>query len=128
MSKVYLHRSGAPDKLLGRVSSDGRVYKSYPGPDDYVGRVDLESGRVHAQRFGPDEYIGRTDLDTGKVWRDVEAGPDQHLGWVNEKGEMRYDVAGWTDEYIGRIEREASFAEAGAAFLLLVWPAFAAHQ
>lgn len=126
--KVYLHRSGVPDKLLGRVEPEGRVYRSYPGPDDYVGRVDLATGKVFAQRFGPDEYIGRTNTNNGRVYRDVEGGPDEYLGRVAKDGRMHYDVAGWADEYMGRIEGGASLGEAGAAFLLLVWPAFAENQ
>lgn len=88
----------------------------------------LESGKVYAQRLGNDEYIGRVDMDSGKVWRDVAAGPDEYLGRVHGDGRMDYHVAGRTDEYIGRIAGDASLAHAGAAFLLLVWPAFVEHQ
>jgi len=129
MSKVYLIRPGAlPDRLLGRVESNGRVHRSYPGPDDEVGRVNPETGRVHALRLGLDEYIGRVDLDNGKVYRHVAAGPDEYLGRVHEGGRIDYHVAGRVDEYIGRISGDASLAQAGAAFLLLVWPAFAENQ
>ena len=64
----------------------------------------------------------------GKVWRHVAAGADEYLGRVHEDGRMDYHVAGRVDEYIGRIAGDASLAQAGAAFLLLVWPAFAEHQ
>ena len=129
MSKAYLQREGvAHDKLLGRVEDNGRVYRTYLGPDDEIGHVHLDSGKVYAQRIGNDEYIGRVDLDNGKVWRDVTAGPDEYLGRVHEDGRMDYHVAGRADEYIGRIAGDASLAQAGAAFLLLVWPAFAEHQ
>jgi hypothetical protein len=129
MSKVYLRRPGAlPDDLLGRVGSNGRVYRSYLGPDDEIGHVNLESGKVYAQRLGLDEYIGRVDLDDGKVYRHVAAGPDEYLGRVHEDGRMHYDVAGRVDEYIGRIAGDFSLAQAGAAFLLLAWPAFAENQ
>ena len=122
MSKVYLQRVGiSHDKLLGRVEDNGRVYRTYLGPDDEIGHVHLDSGKVYAQRIGNDEYVGRVDLDNGKVWRDVTAGP-------HEDGRMDYHVAGRADEYIGRITADASLALAGAAFLLLVWPAFAKHQ
>ncbi len=129
MSKVYLQRSGAlPDKLLGRVESNGRVYRTHLGPDDEIGHVNLETGKVYAQRLGPDEYIGRVDLDNGRVYRDVTAGPDEYLGRVHEDGRMHYHVAGRVDDYIGRIVGDVSLAQAGAAFLLLVWPAFAKDQ
>ena len=129
MSKVYLQRSGAlPDELLGRVESNGRVLRTHLGPDDEIGHVNLETGRVHAQRLGLDEYIGRVDLANGKVYRHVAAGPDEYLGRVHEDGRMHYEVAGRVDEYIGRISGDVSLAQAGAAFLLLAWPAFAENQ
>ena len=129
MSKAYLQREGiAHDKLLGRVEDNGRVYRTYLGPDDEIGHVHLDSGKVYAQRLGNDEYIGRVDLANGKVWRHVAAGADQYLGRVHEDGRMDYHVAGRADEYIGRIAAGASLVQAGAAFLLLVWPAFAEHQ
>ncbi len=127
--KVYLQKAGIlHDKLLGRVEDNGRVYRTHLGPDDEIGRVHIDSGKVYVQRPGKDEYIGRVDLDDGRVWRDVTAGPDEYLGRVHENGRMDYHLAGRADEYIGRISDGASLAQAGAAFLLLVWPAFAEHQ
>jgi hypothetical protein len=41
---------------------------------------------------------------------------------------MDYHVAGQADEYIGRIAGEATLAQVGAAFLLLVWPAHVGDQ
>ena len=129
MVKVYLQRPGvAHDKLLGRVEEDGRVYRTQLGPDDQIGHVDLESGKVYAQRLGLDEYIGRVDLDSGKVWQDVTAGPDEYLGRVHEGGRMECHVAGEADDYMGRIAGDASLAQAGAAFLLLVWPVYTEQQ
>ena len=127
--KVYLRKSGIQhDHLLGRVEGNGRVYRTHLGPDDEIGHVRLDSGKVYAQRLGNDDYVGRVDLVNGKIWRDVTAGPDEYLGRVHEDGRMDYHVAGRADEYIGRIESGASLAQAGAAFLLLVWPAYAEHQ
>jgi hypothetical protein len=123
--KVYLRKAGiAHDKLLGRVEDNGRVYRTYLGPDDEIGHVHLDSGKVYAQRLGNDDYVGRVDLDNGRIWRDVTAGPDEYLGRVHQDGRMDYHVAGRADEYIGRMEDVASLAQAGAAFLLLVWPAY----
>ena len=127
--KVYLQRAGIlHDKLLGRVKENGRVYRTHLGPDDEIGHVHLETGKVYAQRLGNDEYVGRVDLDDGKVWRDVTAGPDEYLGRVHEDGRMHCHLATRPDDYVGRIGRGASRAHAGAAFLLLVWPAFAEEQ
>ncbi len=123
MSKVYQHRAGLPDKLLGRVKDDGRVTRSELGPDDQIGRVDLESGEVRASRIGPDKYIGRVDLESGRVYRHVAASSDEYLGRVNMDGRMDRHDAISPDEYMGKIESPKSLAYAGAAFLLLVLPA-----
>jgi hypothetical protein len=128
MHKVYLHRPAAADRLLGRVGDSGRIYRTYVGPDDLIGRVDLDTGKVYSQRPGPDEYIGRVDLHSGKVHRDVPGGRDEYLGRVHENGRMDYHLPGQADQYVGRIGGDASLAQAGAAFLLLVWPAFAESQ
>ena len=37
MEKVYLHRSIAPDILLGRMDASGKVYETHFGPDRYEG-------------------------------------------------------------------------------------------
>jgi hypothetical protein len=127
--KVYLQRPGvAHDQLLGRVEDNGRVHRTHLGPDDEIGHVHLDSGKVYAQRLGNDEYVGRVDLDDGKVWRDVTAGPDEYLGRVHEEGRMDYHLAGRPDDYFGRIAGGASLAQAGAAFLLLVWPALVEQE
>ncbi len=127
--KVYLQRPGvAHDQLLGRVEDNGRVYRSHLGPDDEIGHVHLDSGKVYAQRLGNDEYVGRVDIDNGKIWRDVAAGPDEYLGRVHEDGRMDHHLAGRPDDYIGRTDGEVSLAQAGAAFLLLVWPAYVEDQ
>ena len=46
MSKVYLHRAGALDKLLGNVKENGKVYRSDPGIDDRIGYVELDTGKI----------------------------------------------------------------------------------
>lgn len=126
--KVYLRRPGVlHDTLLGRVEEDGRVWRTHLGPDDEIGHVNLESGKVYAKRLGNDEYVGRVDLHDGKVWRHVAAGEDEYLGRAHENGRMDYHVAGHADESIGRVANHASLAHAGAALLLLVWPAFVEH-
>jgi hypothetical protein len=111
--------------MVGHVDEKGRVYRKRIGPDDEVGHVDQDSGKVYAQRLGKDRYIGRVDLDSGKVWRHVAAGPDEYMGRVHRSGRFDYHLPGRADQNIGRIEGTDSLAHAAAAFLLLVWPAFA---
>ncbi len=123
MSKVYLHRSGMPDKLLGRVEDDGRVFRSEIGPDDEIGYVDLASGKIYLSMTQPDTYAGRVQLETGKVFHHRPNALDEYLGEVHKNGKMYRHVPNWPDKYIGHMQDFVSIAHAGAAFLLLVLPA-----
>jgi hypothetical protein len=122
-SKVFLHKPMAPDELLGRVEPDGRVYESRLGPDKYVGRVDVDNGKVYEARLGPDKYVGRVELDSGKVYHH-RPGPDEYLGRVDGDGQFYRHKAIAPDPYIGKIAAMPGYAHGGAAFLLLVLPAW----
>jgi len=122
MSKVFLQQAGKPDRLLGHVHEDGRVTRSEPGPDEVIGRVDLETGKIYASKLGPDQYLGRVDLENGKVYRHVSLASDEYLGRVAENGRMYRHVPAAADDYIGSLPEPPSFAHTGAAFMLLVLP------
>jgi hypothetical protein len=122
MNKVYLHRSMAHDELLGRVGADGRVYDERFGPDEYIGRVNLEDGKIYVSRVGPDEYIGRVKLKTGEVHLSM-FGPDKYMGKVTKDGKIMRHKHLAPDEYLGRVDDMLSIAHGAAAFLLLILPA-----
>jgi hypothetical protein len=123
MSQVYRHKPMTPDELLGRVEPDGKVYESRFGPDKYVGRVDLDSGQIYEARLGPDKHLGRVALDSGKVYR-AKLGPDEYLGNVDEEGRFHRHIPMARDEYLGKVVNMETYAHGGAAFLLLMWPAW----
>jgi hypothetical protein len=122
MYRVYLAISMAPDEMLGYVKEDGRVYRSKPGFDDYVGNVDLPSGRLYAERLGPDREIGHVDLQTGRVYL-RQLGPDDYVGTVDEQGRLHRHVPVAPDEYIGVLDPVPPLAYSAGAMLLLVLPA-----
>ncbi len=41
MSELYQNVPLGPDRRLGRVEPDGKVYQNQFGPDKYVGHVEL---------------------------------------------------------------------------------------
>ena len=123
MSKVYQHHPLAPDKVLGRVEPDGKVYESRIGLDKYIGRVDLETGKILESRFGPDKYIGRVELEAGKVYL-TKFGPDKYVGRVEADGKVYHHKRMARDEYLGRVDDMLSPAHGAAAFLLLLLPTF----
>jgi len=86
--------------------------------------VDLDNGEIYKSKPGPDEYIGRVKLDNGKVYRHVPAGRDDYLGHVEPDGKMYQHEFLGPDDYMGNIKDHVSFVYAGAAFMLLVLPAY----
>ena len=123
MSKVYRNKPLAPDELLGHVENDGKVYESRFGPDKYVGRVDLDSGQIYEARLGPDRLAGHVALDSGKVYH-PKLGPDEYLGGVDADGHCHRHIPMAPDEYLGKVLEMQGYAHGGAAFLLLVLPAW----
>ena len=122
MYKVYRAIPRALDEMLGYVKEDGRVYRSKPGFDEYLGKADLPTGRVYEERLGPDREIGHVDLESGRVYL-RQFGPDDYVGTVDDAGRMHRHVPMAPDEYIGVIDPFVSLVHAGAALLLLVLPA-----
>ncbi len=121
MYKVYLAKSMAPDEMLGYVKEDGRVYRSKPGFDEYLGKVDPSSGRVYEERLGPDKEIGHVDPKTGRVYL-RRFGPDDYVGTVDENGRLHRQVPLAPDEYIGVVDPAPFAAYSAGAMLLLVLP------
>jgi len=64
MSKVYLHRAGAPDKLLGHVKENGKVYRTAPGIDDRIGQVDLDTGKVLSENDRVERALGSSAVSS----------------------------------------------------------------
>ena len=122
MYKVYRAIPRALDEMLGYVKEDGRVYRSKPGFDEYLGKADLPSGRVYEERLGPDREIGHVDLESGRVYL-RQFGPDDYVGTVDGDGRMHRHLPVAPDEYIGVIDPFLSYAHSAGAMLLLVLPA-----
>ena len=121
MSKVYLAISVAPDRLLGRIDDNGKIYRSQVGPDDEMGHVDLSTGEIYEQHFGPDKKVGHVALSSGKVYA-TRLGPDAYVGEVSADGRMHRHQTLATDEYIGKVDQFLSYAHSAGAMLLLVLP------
>jgi len=116
----------APDRLLGHVQNDGKVYRNDPGLDDRIGHIDFDTGRVYARRAGPDEEVGRVEAE-GKIYRS-RPGPDQYVGKADGEGRVWVHRPLAADLYVGRVEYPQSARHIGAAALLLILPAWALEQ
>ena len=112
-----------PDKRIGSVSEDGKVYSKESGDDKEVGYVELATGKIYISLVEPGTYAGRVKVDSGKLFRHVPHGADEYLGEVKEDGKMRLHKTAFPDKYVGNMSEYISHAHTGAAFLLLVLPA-----
>lgn len=122
MPKVYLAIHAAPDKLLGGVREDGKIFRSRVGIDENIGGVDLASGKVYEARLGLDKFVGYVDMKNGKVYIS-KFGPDQLAGRVDADGSMHRHVPMGLDHYVGKVDQFLSYAHSAGAMLLLVLPA-----
>lgn len=122
MSDIYLNISAAPDRLLGRVDEEGRVYRRRVGPDELIGAVDPATGDVYQRHLGPDTKVGRVDLESGRVYHS-RLGPDEYVGRVVENGRMYHHRRLAPDPHIGQSTPVISPAHTAAGMLLLVLPA-----
>lgn len=123
MNRVYRRRSETQDDYLGYVSEEGKVYENRLDAEKYIGRVQLESGKIYAFREGKDRHIGHVELDSGKIYL-ARLGPDENVGVVHGNGKLYFHRFLASDHYLGRVEEMTSLAHGGAAFLLLVQPAY----
>lgn len=123
MNKVYRHRPAANDEYLGWVDEEGRVYETRLGPDKYIGRVEPGSGKIYEARLGPDKYIGRVNGKSGKIYL-AKLGPDIYIGRVQTDGKLFHHHNLAADEYLGKVIEMTSRIHGGAAFLLLIQPAY----
>jgi hypothetical protein len=81
----------------------------------------LQDGKVFASRFGPDELVGRVEIDSGEV-RLSKPGPDPYIGKVQRDGKLYRAISLAADEYLGKVDDMVSVAHGAGAFLLLVLP------
>jgi hypothetical protein len=123
VNKVYKHERMARDQYLGRVDADGDVYEARFGPDKRIGKVELSSGKIYEARHGPDKYLGRVDPKTGKVYLS-RLGPDELFGEVKQDGRLYHHRRMARDDYMGKVQEMTSLTHGGAAFLLLIQPAY----
>ena len=66
MSKVYLAIPKAPDKLLGYVSDDGKIYRSRVGIDEHVGGAQSDIRAIKVQRPGGAGHVIGQDIFVSK--------------------------------------------------------------
>ena len=107
----------------GKIVSNQHVgLETHLGPDKYVGRVELDTGKIYEARLGPDKFVGQIMLDSGQVFKHKPLAIDERLGQVDSDGKMFRHKPLAADELIGNIVEMTSYAHAGAAFLLIIWP------
>lgn len=111
MAKIYENIEMAPDKLIGRIDPEGKIYDEEDGESLYLGWVDYEHGRVFDEEDGTMGWVE----DNGEIYGSYEDG-DLLLGYVGDEGKLYlYDE---DDEiYVGQVTEMTHMADAAAAVL-----------
>jgi hypothetical protein len=123
MGDVYEATAGARDRLVGRVDEGRNVYRLGPGgSSERVGEVN-EDGSVY--RHTPviaDRRMGQVEMSTGKLFRHRSMWPDEHVGWVDARGEiyLRSDDDDKADRRLGKVTGGRAFLDGAGAFFLLL--------
>lgn len=124
MAKIYENVVMAPDKLVGRIDADGKIYAyESDSKEEYIGWIDYEEGEVYNV---DDELIGYIEED-GEIVAVYDDDDEESLGFVEEDGSLYLYPLVEEDEDEEEIEGEPSLvgkitemedATEGAAALL----------
>jgi hypothetical protein len=111
--KIYRDVPLLPDKLIGRIDEQGKVYDVESGQDEYIGYVDYEEGDVYDE----DEDLMGYITDEGNIIGIYEEDDEEDIGYVTEEGEI-YGYSEEGDLYLGKVVGMQDSVEGAAAMLL----------
>lgn len=111
--KIYQDVPMLPDKLIGRIDENGKVYQIKDGKDEYIGWLDYEAGEVYDEG---DELMGWVE-DDGVIIAQYED-EEEDLGYVTEEGEVYGYDESEEDLYLGKVTDMQDATEGAAAMLL----------
>ena len=112
MAKIYENIELAPDKLIGRIDPEGKIYDEEDGESLYLGRVDYEHGKVYDEDDG---YMGWIE-ESGEIYGSYEDS-DELLGYVGDDGKLYLYDDDDDEIYVGQVTEMTHMADAAAAVL-----------
>lgn len=112
MVEICEHVHLMPDKPIGRIDQDGKVFVRSLGLDEFIGWIDYEEGDVYDRE---DVFLGWVEDDGGVVARYDEE--DVDLGYVTDEGEL-YLYDDEDEIYVGKVAGMEDTVEGAAALLL----------
>ena len=111
--KIYRDVPMLPDKLIGRIDEEGKVFDVESEEEEYIGRIDYAEGEVYD---ADDDLMGWIEND-GTIIGQYED-EDEEIGYVSDEGEVYgYDDEG-KDLYLGKVALMRDATEGAAAMLL----------
>jgi hypothetical protein len=111
--KIYRDVPMLPDKLIGRINDEGKVFDIESGEEEFIGWIDYNEGEVYD---ADDELMGWIEND-GTIIGQYED-EDEEIGYVTDDGEVYgYDDEG-KDLYLGKVTPTQDATDGAAAMLL----------
>jgi hypothetical protein len=112
--KIYEDKAFSPDKLIGRIEEDGKVYSIESGTSDYLGYIDYEQGEVYNDA---ELLLGWAEDDGTVIAYYEEDEEEEEIGYINDQGEVFFFDSNEEEVYFGSLQDWNEYSE-GAAVLL----------
>lgn len=111
--KIYRDVPMLPDKLIGRIDDEGKIFDVESEEEEFIGWIDYAEGEVYD---ADDDLMGWIEND-GTIIGQYED-EDEEIGYVSDEGEVYgYDDEG-KDLYLGKVALMRDATEGAAAMLL----------
>jgi hypothetical protein len=112
--KIYADRAFAPDKQIGRIDEEGKVYAIDKDVDNYIGWIDYEEGDVYDEN---DILIGWAEDDGTIIAYYEKDEEEEDIGYINDEGEVYYYDEKEDEVYFGKLKDWEDYSEGAAALL-----------
>ena len=112
-AKIYRDVQMGPDKLVGRIDDEGRIYDVESGSDKYPGWIDYDEGEIFDES---DDLMGWIE-DDGMIVGYYDEDSEEEIGYVTEDGELYGYDADDNDVYVGKVANMQDATEGAAAML-----------
>lgn len=113
-AKIYRDIPMGPDKLIGRIDEDGKVYEIGQDSERPIGWIDYDEGEVYDIE---DDLMGWIEED-GTIIGYYDDDEEEDIGYVTEDGEIYGYGDGDNDIYLGKVVEMEDSTQGAAAMLL----------
>ena len=115
--KIYLGKPLTPDKVIGRIDDEGKIYTLEAVEEEYIGWIDYEEGDVYDDE---DVVIGWAEPNGVVLAYYEDEDKESEIGFVNDEGELFYYDENEDEVYFGGLKGFQDYAEGAAALLFFL--------